>query len=85
MELIDLPRKYGNEEEIRALCNAISNVEHTTWMLRSGFGGVKLLKADTAARFEMVKLIDQMAEKAGRWDLITKHIPGLGKIIEELE
>jgi len=85
MELIDFPRNYGNLEEISDLCDAIANVEYTTWMLRGNPDSMKLLKADTAARFEMVKLIDQMAGKAGRWDLITKHIPGLGKIIEELE
>lgn len=77
MELIDFPRNYGNLEEISDLCDAIANVEYTTWMLRGNPDSMKLLKADTAARFEMVRLIDQMAEKAGRWDYILNLMPEL--------
>jgi len=83
MELIDFPRNYGNLEEISDLCDAIANVEYTTWMLRGNPDSMKLLKADTAARFEMVKLIDQMAEKAGRWDAIIKLMPELEDKLNE--
>lgn len=90
MELIDLPRKYGNEKEIRALCEAISDVEREDrkscyYMAMDGRVPPQQVRKDTAARFELVKLIDQMAEKAGRWDLIINHMPGLEKIVEELE
>lgn len=78
MELIDLPRKFGNEQEIRVLCQAITTVELTTLALRKNTReSTTSLRADTAARFEMVKLIDQMAEKAGRWDAIIKLMPEL--------
>ncbi len=77
MELIDFPKKFLNEKETRALCDAISNVEYHYWILRGNLDSKKALKNDTAARFEMVKLIDQMAEKAGRWDYILNLMPEL--------
>lgn len=78
MELIDFPKKFGNEDETRALCQAISTVELTTLALRRNTReSTAALRADTAARFEMVKLINQMAEKAGRWDYILNLMPEL--------
>jgi hypothetical protein len=81
-ELIDLPRKFLNEKETRALCDAISRVEMEDRKAQRLFAmGIEIptqqIRKDTAARFEMVKLIDQMAEKAGRWDYILNLMPEL--------
>lgn len=86
MELIDLPKKFLNEKETRALCDAISDVEREDrkscyYMAMDGRVPPQQIRRDTAARFEMVKLIDQMAEKAGRWDYILNLMPELeGKL-----
>lgn len=83
MELIDFPKKFGNEQEVRALCEAISEVERTTDAFYRGSATTDIIRADTAARFKLVKLIDQMAEKAGRWDAIIKLMPELEDKLNE--
>lgn len=87
-DLIELPRNYGNLEEISDLCDAISMVEwegrkSCFYKAMNGRVPKHQIRKDTAARFEMVKLIDQMAEKAGRWDAIIKLMPELEDKLNE--